>query len=189
MESDEHLVKAVLSGDRASFADLVKRYEPAARAVALNVLRENHAAQDAVQESFFKAYEKLASLRKPCAFGLWILKVTRRCALGIARERSREAALRQDIEIAAKSMARIKTLSERFVAARDGDGQLDMEMQSLLGVIARLPGHEQQVVMLRYFSGADVKVIAGITGRSVGTVTKQITRALRRLRKWLKEEE
>jgi len=51
----------------------------------------------------------------------------------------------------------------------------------------RLPKHERAVVMLRYFEGHSVKVIGTMTGRPVGTVTMQLSRARARLQKWLKE--
>ena len=49
-----------------------------------------------------------------------------------------------------------------------------------------LPPHERAAVMLRHFDGCDLRAIAEITGRSVGTVSKQLTRAHERLRRHLK---
>ena len=84
LQSDGDLVDAVVGGDRAAFAILVRRYEPALRAVAMSVLRDAHLAQDAAQEAFVKAYEKLGSLRRAGAFGPWLLQIGRRCALDLA---------------------------------------------------------------------------------------------------------
>jgi RNA polymerase sigma factor (sigma-70 family) len=53
----------------------------------------------------------------------------------------------------------------------------------------KLPANEQQVVMLRYFSANSVKDVAEISGRSVGTVTKQLSRAHKRLRIMLERSE
>ncbi|MHC4184765.1 MAG: RNA polymerase sigma factor [Planctomycetota bacterium] len=53
----------------------------------------------------------------------------------------------------------------------------------------KLPESEKQVVMLRYFSGQSVREVAEMLGRSVGTVTKQLSRAHKRLRNTLKESE
>jgi len=63
VQSDADLVEAVLGGDRASFEVLVRRHERAVLGVALGILRDFHAAQDAVQESFVAAYEQLGTLR------------------------------------------------------------------------------------------------------------------------------
>jgi DNA-directed RNA polymerase specialized sigma24 family protein len=43
--------------------------------------------------------------------------------------------------------------------------------------------------MLYYFDERDVRSISEMTGRPVGTVTMQLSRARQRLRGWLKEQE
>ena len=55
----------------------------------------------------------------------------------------------------------------------------------MLSLVEKLPEQEQRVVLLRYFSGTDghtVAEIAAITLQGVGTVTKQLSRAMSRLR-------
>ena len=78
VQADAELVKAALKGQRQAFAELVKRYERAVRAVAMNVLADSHAAEDVAQDCFVIAYQKLSELRKPEAFGYWLLKIARR---------------------------------------------------------------------------------------------------------------
>lgn len=169
MRTDVELVNAALCGEKQAFAVLVKRYERPVRAVALNVLGDRHLAKDAAQDTFVRAYERLAGLRKPEAFGAWLMKIARRCALDLARRRPKEAQL--DTEIAN--------------AAESPNGQLDESKQQLLDAVVRLPKAEKQVVMLRYFGDNSVKEVAEIVDRSVGTVTKQLSRAHKRLRNLL----
>lgn len=166
MRSDAELVGAVLAGDREAFADLVRRYERAARAVAVDVVGDHHAAQDAAQEAFIAAYEKLGSLRDGAVFGSWMLKIVRNHALNWVRRRSRQPAL----ELL------------RDPPACGQDGRLEQASQRLLAAVTRLPEHERVVVMLRYFDGHGVRAIAEMTGRPVGTVTTQLSRARDRLR-------
>ncbi len=171
MQTDAELVNAVLNGEKHVFAELVRRYERPVRAVALNVLGDYHSATDVSQDAFVRAYERLAGLRKPESFGPWLMKITRRCALDSARRRPKEARL----EIAA--------------AIENPDGRLDEDKQRLLAAVVKLPGSEKQVVMLRYFADNSVNDVANLLGRSVGTVTKQLSRAHRRLRKILERSE
>jgi len=159
-----------LDGQRNAFAVLVKRYERPVRMTALDVLRDYHLATDVSQDSFIKAYEKLPGLRKPESFGPWLMKITRRCALNAVNQRPKE------------------TLSETTATAIENpDGQLDEDKQRLLAAVVKLPVSERQVVMLRYFSSHSVKDVAKILSRGVGTVTKQLSRAHKRLRKILEE--
>lgn len=169
MQSDAELVHAVLDGQGQAFAGLVKRYERPIRAIALDVLGDFHLAGDATQETFIKAYEQLPRLRRPEAFGSWLTKIAYRCALDAVRRRPKEGSLDNDAAAALESP----------------NGQLDQEKQRLLAAVVRLPTAERQVVMLRYFGGHRVRDVSKIVGRSVGTVTKQLSRAHRRLRRML----
>ena len=65
---------------------------------------------------------------------------------------------------------------------------MDEQKQWLLNRVRQLPKHERLIVSLRYFDGHGVQEIAQITGRPVGTVTKQLSRALERLRRDLQTE-
>jgi RNA polymerase sigma factor (sigma-70 family) len=173
VQSDSELVNAVLDGNKEAFAILVKRYERPVRAVALAVVGDHHLATDVSQDAFVKAYEALAELRKPGAFGPWLMKITRRCALNFVRRDPKEAQLEPAVAGILESP----------------DGQLDEHKQTLLAAVVRLPEAERQVVMLRCFVGHSVKDVAGIVGRSVGTVTKQLSRAHKRLRNILERSE
>jgi RNA polymerase sigma-70 factor, ECF subfamily len=135
----------------------------------MSVLRDAHLAQDAAQEAFVKAYEKLGSLRRAGAFGPWLLQIGRRCALDLVRQ------------------YRETSLADHEIAAARPAGLLDEEKELLLAAVLELRESERQVVMLRHFGGYRVKEVAEITGRSVGTVTKQLSRAHRHLRVLLGE--
>ncbi len=173
MQTDAELVRAVLDGEKQAFAVLVKRYERPVRAVALDVLGDHHSAADVSQDAFVKAYEHLAGLRSPEAFGPWLMKMTRRCALHWAHRRPNEVQLETGI-------------AEEI---EDCDGRLSEDTQRLLSAIVRLPEAEKQVVMLRYFSDNTVNDVARMLDRSVGTVTKQLSRARIRLRTMLERSE
>ncbi|UCF43518.1 MAG: sigma-70 family RNA polymerase sigma factor [Planctomycetota bacterium] len=173
MRTDAELVKACLDGEKEAFGTLVERYERPVRAIALGILRDYHIVGDVSQESFVAAYQKLSGLRKAEAFGPWLMKITRRCALDTVKRRTRRASLDSAINVAAEST----------------DGRLDEDKQRLLAAVMKLPRGERQVVMLRYFSGCGVRDVSDIVGRSVGTVTKQLSRAHKRLRRLLKEFE
>ena len=172
MLTDAELVNAVLSGEKQAFAVLVKRYERPVRAVSMNVLGHRASAQDIAQDAFVKAYENLPALRKADAFGPWLMKITRRCAVDFLRRKPEEMPLETTV----------------VAAIENPDGRLDEDKQRLLAAVVKLPEGERQVVMLRYFSGHSVREVAEIAGRSVGTVTKQLSRAHKRLRDILKEK-
>ncbi len=169
MRSDAELIDAVLSGRREVFVDLVHRYEEAVHATALAIVRNHHTAQDLAQDLFVAAYEKLGSLRDASAFGAWLIQIARRRALN-----------------AVKRASRTESVDAHELASIPGNGQLDEASGDLLAAVMRLPEHERTVVMLNYFAGQKLAEIAEMTGRPLGTVTAQLTRARKRLREWLK---
>ena len=173
MESDKELVTGVLAGRAELYADLVKRHERALLAVAVHVLGDFQTAQDATQEAFVLAFHKLATLRKPEAFGPWTARIARRVAAAMARRRRR-----------------IEPLSEEVAAESPPlDGRLDERIRLVLRQVARLPERQRQAILLRYFAGHGTEQIAEITGQPEGTVKAQISRGLAKLRERLKESE
>jgi RNA polymerase sigma-70 factor (ECF subfamily) len=175
MRGDAEIVREVLAGDQRSFAQLVARHEKAAWATAWRVLRDEHAASDAVQEGFLQAFGRLKNLREQSSFGAWLLRIVRREAVRLARQRSRHAA--RSISEGADDLA----------DAEKARSSLQADRERMLAAVARLPEHERVVVSLRYLEGHAVTEISVILGRPIGTVTKQLSRALERLRGKLKE--
>ncbi len=169
--SDAELVKEVLDGSKDAFAELVRRYQRPAKATALHILGHYHSAEDAAQEAFVRAYRQLSRLSKPDAFGPWLLKIVHRCALDMADKK------RPDVSLDAAGQ----------LPAHQGNGRLDADKEQLLKLVMQLGKSEQQVVLLRYFGGHTVSQIAEIAGRSVGTVTKQLSRAHHHLRNQIKD--
>lgn len=169
MQSDEELVRAEKGGELAAFAKLVVRYETSVLSVAMAILHDVEAAQDAAQETFLTAFTQLTALRQPAAFGAWILKIARRTAIRSARRNRRYHPL--SLHIDPVSGQHIESVEE--------------ERDDLLQAVLRLPHKEQVVITLKYFDELSLEAISSITGQPVGTITKQLTRARRRLRKWL----
>jgi RNA polymerase sigma-70 factor (ECF subfamily) len=164
--TDADIVDAVRHGDVQAYGELVRRYERGVLAIAWPIVRDAHAARDVVQEAFIQCFLKIATLRDGSRFGAWLMKAARRQAIRTARI-ARRAPLK---------------LSRTEPPAPEGLRVLDDEATVLLDRVRRLPAHESLVITLRFFEGHDVRHIAQITGRPVGTVTKQLSRAIERLR-------
>jgi RNA polymerase sigma-70 factor (ECF subfamily) len=168
VQPDSVLVGLVKNGDTGAYEHLVVRYRRAAMLVALRFLRDYHASEDAVQDSFVIAFRRLGLLRDGSKFGPWLMRIVRRQALQAARKR-RAAVSVESVEL----------------PAPPADPEPD-ECEQMVELLNRLPVHERLVIVLRYLEGHSTTEIAEIAGRPVGTVTKQLSRALRRLRELVK---
>ncbi|HEY4308228.1 MAG TPA: sigma-70 family RNA polymerase sigma factor [Pirellulales bacterium] len=172
MRSTEELVQAVLAGETPAFEALVRLYERAATLTAFAILHDFHAAQDVAQEAFLIAYEKLPQLRDLSSFGGWVLQITRRQASAAGR----------------KTGSNLPT-TELTDAIPAHAAEWIEPYRALVEHLGRLPEQEHVVMVLRHVEGRSVQEIATTLGRPVGTVTKQLSRAVERLRSWLVEVE
>jgi RNA polymerase sigma-70 factor (ECF subfamily) len=175
MLPDTELVSRVRQGDLGAFRTLVERYQRSLLAVALAEVRDIQAAEDITQTVLLLAYRRLPTLRDGSKFYAWLMQIARRQIVEAARMRRVPVAVESQLKLANT----IETREETSVDNRD----------QLLCVVQRLPEHERLLIGLRYFDGNSVTEIAEITGRPVGTVTKQLSRAHARLRAWLEEDE
>ena len=70
---DAQVVRRVLSGHSDDYAVLVKRYLPTVQAVAYARMGNYADAQDVAQDAFFKAFQRLNTLRDTRKFGAWLM--------------------------------------------------------------------------------------------------------------------
>jgi RNA polymerase sigma-70 factor (ECF subfamily) len=175
MTSTAELIARSQSADGAvrecAFAELVRRYERTVIVTIWAIVRDFHTAQDVGQETFLIAYRNLGSLRTPNAFSAWLQRIARREALRAAR--------RGKTVTSVAETARLATPAESPAWAETYAGVVDK--------LGRLPEQERTLVVLRYLDGHSIAEVVEMTGRPVGTVTKQLSRAIGRLRKWFVE--
>lgn len=76
MEADSIIVERAKSGDVAAFSELVLRHQKSLLRLAYRVLGDLESAQDVVQESFMKAYQKLGAFEGRSAFKSWMFQIT-----------------------------------------------------------------------------------------------------------------
>jgi RNA polymerase sigma factor (sigma-70 family) len=89
MRTDAELVAGVLAGDREAFAAVYDRYADRLYDFCASVLRDRHEAEDAVQDTFVLAAQRLAQLNDPERLRPWLYAVARSVALRKARTRKR----------------------------------------------------------------------------------------------------
>jgi len=76
LDDDLALVRASRSGEFAAFERLVKRYDSKLLRIAQNVTHDLNDAEDAVQEAFLKAFQKLDQFQEHSKFSTWLVRIT-----------------------------------------------------------------------------------------------------------------
>ena len=83
---DGELARRARAGDAGSFALLVERHFPSARALAARLCAHPDDVDDIVQEAFLQAFAGLDRLRDPDRFGAWLAGIVRNISRAAARQ-------------------------------------------------------------------------------------------------------
>jgi RNA polymerase sigma-70 factor (ECF subfamily) len=150
-------------------AGLYERYYAVMVWVAYSVLLDRDLAEDAAQQAFATACEKMHGLRRPDRFGPWLTRICRNAAIDMARERRRDAVLRQGAGGCMRQTPR-----------RDGFDGAVKEAVDGLGPMYR------EIVVLHYYNRMSYKEIQAVLGVSVHTVKGRLARARKRIQAHLK---
>jgi RNA polymerase sigma-70 factor (ECF subfamily) len=89
MSTPAELVRRARAGDGQAFAELTRRYRPRIYALALHLSGDAHDADDVAQETFLRAYRRLAEFRGASEFYTWIYRIGVNLALNLKRQNRR----------------------------------------------------------------------------------------------------
>ena len=172
--SDAELVEQTIRGSRSAFDQLLDRYWSSAVSLARSYTHNLTDAEEAAQDAFVLAYQRIGQLRDARRFGGWLFTIVARRCLEASRRRRPTPV--EDVEVLGESLAEGTPEPEsESVVVRD----------SIQRAIAALPEHYRAVVVLRYGQDMSVKDISRTLDRPLGTVVSQIFRANRVLREQL----
>src|SRR5215211_6324050 len=83
--SDAQLVHAARRGDKRAFVEIVARHQATVCGIALGILGDFAASEDAGQEAFLTAWRKIHELREPERLRSWLGQIVRNAALSQLR--------------------------------------------------------------------------------------------------------
>ncbi len=90
--ADDELVQRVRAGESEAFEELVRRTRRDGYRLAFRILRRHEDADDALQDSYVKAFRALDRFEAGRAFGPWFLTIVARTALSALRQGKRRSA-------------------------------------------------------------------------------------------------
>ena len=145
---------------------LVEQYQAALLRVCYMYLRDRALAEDAVQESFIKAYRTMDSFRGECSQKTWLMRI----AVNTCRDMLRSAWFKRlDRRITPEE------LPQAAAPQQEHDAELALE-------VMRLPRKLKDVVLLYYYQNLTMAETADALGISQSSVSVRLTRARSRLR-------
>ncbi|MBK5927445.1 sigma-70 family RNA polymerase sigma factor [Rhodobaculum claviforme] len=129
---------------------------------ALHLTRNEHRAQDLVQETLLKAWAARDSYRPETNLGAWLFTIMRNAHFSDWRKRRREV---QDVDGAHVRALAEEPTQDHVIALRE-----------LISAIARLPQAQQRPVVLMGAYGFTLLETADACGCAVGTIKSRVSR-------------
>src|SRR5579863_9428239 len=148
--ADADLVRAAWRGDKRAFVEIVARHQAMVCGVALGILGDFAASEDAGQEAFLTAWRKFQDLREPERLRPWLGQIARNAALGQLRRKRPHDTLADDAAIADGSP------TPDQAAATEEEAALVRES------LAKLPEAQRLPLVLYYREGQSVRAVAEV---------------------------
>lgn len=184
IDAEAATVTAAKEGDSSCFEELVRRHEPMVFRVALSITRNEADAEDAMQESFIKAYRYLDKFRGDSLFSTWLTRIAVNEALMKVRRRRPNHVVLDETNLTPGGVIPIQSgqwkdnPERRFAQA---------ELRKILfEAIQKLAPAYRIVFALRDVERLSNKRTAQLLGLKVATVKSRILRARLILRSNLK---
>jgi RNA polymerase sigma-70 factor (ECF subfamily) len=170
---DAALVRATLSGDEGAFARLVRRYLRKAMAVALEYADAREDAEDVVQDTFRRVFEKLDRFDPARSFEPWFFTILRNTARNAVKSRRIRAHDALTIEHASTSPGPYEETR-----------RLELR-QSIAEAMERLPAMQKTCFRLCVVEGLSSAEAANAIGLAESTVRVHVFKARRALQELL----
>ncbi len=172
MTDERALAQMARTGDRSALDALARRWDGPVFAVCVRFLGRPEEARDAVQETFKRMIKSIATFDPARDFGPWVLSIARNCSRDLLQARGRSPAALEDAP---------------EPAAMPPAGP-NPDVEALRALIPKLPPMERAVLEMRLRHDMAVEDIARELQMPAGTARSHASRAIARLRTWMKEE-
>ena len=184
--ADARLVDRVRAGDAVAFELIMRRYNRRQYRLARSILKNGSEAEDAVQEAYVRAYEKLDDFNGPAGFSSWLGKIVVNEALGRLRKRGRVISL-DDYVKGADGEGEIRRIDILRTQQPDPERlAVNSELRQLLeNAIDDLPDDFRAAFILRAVEGMSIDETAQCLSIRPETVKTRFHRARRLLQKSL----
>jgi RNA polymerase sigma-70 factor (ECF subfamily) len=186
LEPDDALVARLQRGDDSAFEAIVRGHGGRLLSVARRFLGNNEDAQDAVQDTFIRAFKAIHTFEARAQLHTWLHRILVNSALMKLRERRRRPT--ESIE------ALLPTYTadgHQAVSSRDwSDAVLERKETAAIvrQAIERLPDLYREVLVLRDIEEKDTAEAAALLGTTSNVVKVRLHRARQALRTLLDRE-
>ena len=167
---DAELVLAARRGDKRAFVEIVARHQAMVCGIAMGILSDFAASEDAAQEAFLTAWRKFHELREPERLRAWLGQIARNAALGHLRRRRGHESLDEATLVTDESPRPDEAAANAEEAALVRDS------------LAKLPETYRLPLVLYYREGQSTRAVAEALDVSEDAVRQRLARGREMLR-------
>jgi RNA polymerase sigma-70 factor (ECF subfamily) len=182
------LITSARNGDLDSFNSLVLMHQELAFNLALRMLNDEDAAEDATQTAFISAYRNLAQYRGG-SFRAWVLRMVTNTCYDELRRRQRHPS--QPLELQS-------TEDEQEIdspawmadghAADPEESLVQLELEhAIQHCLEKLPQEFRAVIVMVDLEGLDYSEVSTVVRSPLGTIKSRLARARLKLRDCLQQ--
>ena len=172
MDQERAWIEQALGGDRAAFGQLVRAYERPVYNLTYRMLGNPAEAEDAAQETFLRAYSKLATYQPERRFVNWLLSIASHYCIDRLRRKSRAPQLSLEEPLPPEWLTSDAPRPDEVVSR-------NQERERVRKVLDTLPSDYRAAVVLRYWYGLSYQEIAETTGSTESAIKSRLHRARR----------
>ena len=174
-QTDAVLVQQVLGGHVEAFSTLVGRYRERYGRFAVHMLGNREDAEEALQDTFVRAYRSLGTCDDPERFGSWLFRIlVNRCRTSGGRRTRRDRTF-------------VRDETALLAAATDHPAERTAMREEIDRALAKLDPDQREAFLLRHVEGLSYEEMSTLIGVGVSALKMRVSRACEKLRTTLQE--
>lgn len=171
-ESNSAIIERCKKGERKAFHELYELYAKAMFNISLRIVNNAPEAEEVLQDSFLKAFEKIGTYDPSYAFGAWLKRIVINGSLDVLKKR----------KVILVSLDEVTFAQEEEI-----DNDVSYDVATVKKCVALLPDGYRTILSLFLFEDHSHKEIADLLGISEGTSKSQYARAKKKLIELIKQ--
>jgi RNA polymerase sigma-70 factor (ECF subfamily) len=184
-KTEADTIQQILAGDRDAYRVLMDRHFCAVHRIAFRITGNRADAEEAAQEAFLRAYNKLPDFRHDASFSTWITRIAMNTAINLVERRNRDLS-RSGPRIADHSSATEQDIQLADAYPGPERQLLDREAATLRQeALAALTPMERAAFTLRHMEDLPLADIAAALNVPVNSAKQAVFRAVSKLRRSL----
>lgn len=181
LQDDSELIQRLKRREAEAMGALYDRFGKVAFAVIVRIVRNAGVAEDLLQETFLKVWNRVAGFDDSrTSLGPWVLTIARNRAIDYLRS--------TDSKMAQNSCDLEKLERPRFFTDFEANYMSEEKIRIIRQAFTKLSDNQRKVLELAYFEGLSQTEMATRLAQPLGTIKTWVRTALQLLREELGEE-